>query len=203
MDGLRKQARDLATAKGFLGTAMVFHPWRDSITKWTFNVEGPHFHLVGPATWLEPGGDTDQDDGWIFEVNPRWYRRIPEIFEVIAYDLTHVGAVPTKPVITWSGAAHANALKLEPRVLAWIKAIEGGSHAVCPACNGTNTHTVVPTHEELELWGVIRPLERAERDRRADPQHPAIRAATRGGGEYRPAPVTRCDDCGHVDVAID
>ncbi|GAG73243.1 unnamed protein product, partial [marine sediment metagenome] len=81
MKGLRKQARELATAKGFLGMCDPFHPWRDSDEKWRFDVEGPHFHVTGPATWLEPGGDTDQDDGWIFEVNPRWYRRAPEIFE--------------------------------------------------------------------------------------------------------------------------
>jgi hypothetical protein len=183
MKQMKKTARDLAQQKGFLGAVMVFHPWRDTREKWRFDVEGPHFHVDGPATWLEPGGDTVQDDGWIFKVNPRWYRRVPEIFEVIAYDLTHVGVVPSKPVITWSGAAHANALKLEPRVLARIKAVEEGSHAVCPECNGTNTHMIMATSEDLERWGVLD----------LGP-HP--------GGRIREPPTQNrftCDDCGTIE----
>jgi len=163
MKALRDQARDLAAAKGFLGGCMNFHPWRDSIERWRFDVEGPHFNVMGPATWLEPGGD-DEDDGWNFIANPRRYRRVPEMFEVIAYDLTHVGVVPGRPVLTWWGAARVEGthpdpskrrgLKLDPRVLARIKAIEDGSHVVCSECNGTNTYTVMATPEDLERWGL-------------------------------------------------
>ncbi|GAG94837.1 unnamed protein product, partial [marine sediment metagenome] len=140
-------------------------------------MEGPHLHITGPATWLESGAE---DDGWIFEVNPRWYRRVPEIFEVIAYDLTHVGVAPTKPALTWWGAAHGRALKLEPRVLARIRAIEEGSHAVCPECNGTNTHMVMATPDDLEAWGIV------DRSR-----HP---------GRVRTLVQKQiCDDCGSSD----
>ena len=202
MTDLRKEARELAMAKGFLGLCEDFHPWRDTIEKWTFNVDGPHFHMTGPATWLESGGDTEPDNGWIFEVNPRWYRRAPEIYEVIAYDLTHVGVVPNKPVINWSGAAHGRNLKLDPRVIARIKAIESGSHAVCPKCDGLNTYTIVPTQEDLERWGIMKPLESTKREDPKGPQHPAIKMAMRGAGasQYHPAPVTKCDDCGHVAI---
>ena len=182
MKQLKKTARDLAQQKGFLGGCLVFHPWRDTNEKWRFDVEGPHFHLEGPSTWLESGGDDDQDEGWIFEVNPRWYRRVPVIFEVIAYDLTHVGVVPNRPAVTWWGAAHGRALGLEPRVLARIAALEDGSHAVCPQCNGTNTYTVMATSEDLELWGV--------KDR------------TRTPGRIREPPTQNrfvCDDCGTIE----
>ncbi|GAG97548.1 unnamed protein product, partial [marine sediment metagenome] len=122
----------------------------------------------------------DQDEGWVFEANPRWYRRVPELFEVVAYDLTHVGVVTGRPVLTWWGAAHGRALKLDRRVLARIKAIEDGSHVVCPECNGTNTRTVVAAPEDLERWGVLDPG-----------RQPGDRPPT----QHR----FKCDDCGHVD----
>jgi len=183
MRSLARQAREIAEGKGFLGGAVAFHPWRDSRVRWTFDVEGPHFHFTGPASWLD-AADDDQvgDDTWKFIIMPRWYRRVPEIFEAVAYDLTHVGVSPTRPVLTWWGAAHGRALKLDARIRDRIKAIEEGSHAVCPECNGTNTFTIMATHEELERWGV-RPRSHVGRGVQDPPR------------QYRFV----CGDCGAVE----
>ena len=172
--GLRNWAWELAEAKGFLGGVMVFHPWRDRQT-WRFNIPGPHFHVIGPAHWLEEG---DGADGWLFKASPARLRT-GGVYDRLAYDLTHVGVYPGKPVVTYLGAMNGRKVRLAYAVLDRIKALEEHRTHVCPACSSINTRSIIPTLEDLEEWGIMRPLERHHRDL---VQH-----------------RFKCDDCGHVD----
>lgn len=177
MTGLRRQAWDLAQSKGFLGGVLVFHPWRDRQT-WRFRHWGPHFHIIGPAAWLGEG-DTARDGGWFFQARAG-PMRLGAVYDRLAYDLTHVGVVPGKPVVTYHGAVHPNHRRgalLDQATKGRIAGLEGGRVHVCPQCASTNTRAYLPTWEELEAWGVIRPLERAERAQWAQA-------------------ALKCDDCG-------
>jgi len=177
MASLRRQAWDLARTKGFLGGALVHHPWRDRQT-WRFEHWGPHFHVIGPARWLDEG---DGEGGWLFKASPARLR-VGGVYDRMAYDLTHVGVVPSKPVVTYHGMVHPRYRKgalLDDRIKTRIAALEGGRTHVCPECSSTNTRSTIPTLEDLERWGIMRPL---ERHRREILQH-----------------RFQCDDCGHVD----
>jgi predicted RNA-binding Zn-ribbon protein involved in translation (DUF1610 family) len=174
--GLRNRAVELAMSKGFLGGVIVFHPWRDRQT-WRFNIRGPHFHVIGPARWLDEG---DGEGGWLFKASPSRLR-VGGVYDRLAYDLTHVGVVPSKPVLAYFGVVspkYRNGALLDVRIKARIKAIEDHRTHVCPKCSSTNTTTIIPTIEELERWGIIRPLERRKQV-----------------AQYR----FKCDDCGSVD----
>jgi hypothetical protein len=176
MTNLRRQAWDLAQAKGFIGGVLVFHPWRDRQT-WRFRHWGPHFHIIGPAAWLGEG-DTARDGGWFFQARAGPLRA-GAVYDRLAYDLTHVGVVPSKPVVTYSGAMHhlyRRGALLDQATRDRIAALEGGKVHVCPQCASTNTRAYLPTWQDLEAWGLMRPLERRRRE--------AFQAAL------------ACDDCG-------
>lgn len=182
--GLRSRAADVATSKGFLGCAVVFHPWRDRQT-WRFNVRGPHFHVVGPARWLEEG---DGGGGWLFKAsNARL--EVGSVYDRLAYDLTHVAVTPGRPVVAYCGAVHPQyraGRLLDERTRGRIDALEGGRLHVCPKCASTNTHSVIPEPEELYRWGIIRPLEK--RHRHQVTQHRFADQVL--------ADQVECDDCG-------
>lgn len=173
MGRLRTQAREVAESKGFQGGVMVFHPWRDRQT-WEFKYAGPHFHIIGPAHWLEEG---DGADGWLFKASPSRLRT-GGVYDRLTYDLSHVGVYPSKPVVTYWGAMNGRKVRLAYAVLDRIKALEEHRTHVCPACSSINTRAIVPTLEELERWGIMRPLERHHRE-----------------VQNR----FKCDDCGNVD----
>jgi hypothetical protein len=177
MASLRTQAQAVARDHGFLGEVMIFHPWRDAGT-WVFDRPGPHFHVIGPAAWLSPG---DGADGWVFKASPVRLE-LGGVYDRLAYDLTHVGVVPRRPVIIYSGMLHhRHRMIMTPEARARVKAILGNRTHVCPVCSSTNTRTYIPTMDELESWGIVRPLERKQRSEIL--QH-----------------RFRCDDCGHVET---
>lgn len=179
--GLRSRAVDVALAHGFMGGVVVFHPWRDRQT-WRFNVRGPHFHVIGPARWLAEG---DGEGGWLFKSTTA-RMRTGAVYDRLAYDLTHVGVVPSKPVLSYFGVVSPTYRKgtlLDERIKARIKALEEHRTHVCPLCSSIDTRSIMATLEELERWGVIRPLERHWRQGPPDPPRQA---------------VLECADCGGV-----
>ncbi|GAG90086.1 unnamed protein product, partial [marine sediment metagenome] len=139
MANLRIQAREVAETKGFLGAVTVFHPWRDRQT-WRFQYPGPHFHMIGPAHWLDEG---DGEDGWLFKSSPSRLT-LGGVYDRLAYDLTHVGVVPSRPVVTYWGALNGRKVHLAYAVLDRIKALEEHRTHVCPECSSLNTHSIIP-----------------------------------------------------------
>ena len=58
----RAVAGGLAVAMGFRGFSLIFHPFRDSKEKGHYDIEGPHWHVIG---WADKLGSAD-------EIPARW-----------------------------------------------------------------------------------------------------------------------------------
>lgn len=178
MTGLRRQAIDLAKALGMRGGAVGFHPGRDSEERWTFNVRGPHFHFTGFAAVTGPHRG---DGGWVAKWGPKEYVPGPGLFNLLAYDLTHVGCSPNLPGLVWWGIAHHRVNPLPREARALIEALAEGVRLVCPECTSIHTRRTEATWEELGEWGFHEPVAH-EKPRGPPRQHRFV------AGE--------CDDCG-------
>lgn len=183
---LRRRAVAIARQVGYVGSAVVFHPYRDSQERWRFDVLGPHFHVTGWARSLAPWGKGEYlaSDGWTVSHRPeRWPPGT--LYRKLAYDLTHVGTAANRPSLTWWGQCHNRANPLPERAREELAALYDGHLAVCPSCDSINTRRTLATLEELIGWaGSVHRLPRR------------VRTAT----QHRFA-VSSCDDCG--DVALE
>lgn len=135
-----RRMRDIATEKaeksGFIGGAMIYHPFRHKdygnetlelndmedvdLTKgWYYS---PHFHLIGFG-WIE---HEYQDQGWIVKnigvrgESPKDHR----IFELARYQLSHCGVNSKHHTITWIGQLSARKYKAPPMPCADFKVCE-------------------------------------------------------------------------------
>lgn len=135
---LRREAGRLARRKGFRGGTVVYHPWRDSEVQGVYDVVGPHFHILGWADKLRPGGE-DQDGDVVFvgveSRDGRAYRLMngEEFEKALRYELGHAGIHEGIHALTYFGICSYNVLSWE-KVDSLISPRESGRK--CPVCGG-------------------------------------------------------------------
>lgn len=150
-----RRMRDIATGEalkaGFIGGAMIFHPFRhkdygneslelDNMEKVDLNhgwYYSPHFHLIGFG-WMKPW----DVDGWIVKNigvrgdSPKQHR----IFELARYQLSHCGVNSKYHTITWIGELSAHKFKAPPMPRAdVVKCEECGAFFYPVACDHHHT----------------------------------------------------------------
>lgn len=137
-EALRKEAYKVAREVGFLGGAVVYHPFRRKCAEcgsfikegfkncfvckskrieWIFS---PHFHMMGFG-WIQKVKEGYARHGWI--AKNAGTRK--SVIGTAQYLLSHAGVHPKKHTTTWFGFLSYNKLKVPPMER---------EKEVCPAC---------------------------------------------------------------------
>ena len=141
----RVQVGDIAKRAGFRGFTIIFHPYRDSDEQGHYDVDGPHFHVVGWADKLRTLGDFSpalKRAGWIFKgvskSDGSAYRikNWAMFYKKLAYELGHCAIIPGMHAISYYGICHYSKVNLSVKERAIRRALKA---TPCPNCGSTFT----------------------------------------------------------------
>lgn len=131
---LRSYSYKLAGKAGLVGGCIVFHPWRESRDKATYDVVGPHFHIFGLGGWIKPSTEVvPYDLDVIFKRVKNFNAKQIDPWE---YVLTHCGLMDGCHSVVWFGNLSYTAMLEGEREL---KAKAIGQSPRCPYCGHRNT----------------------------------------------------------------
>ena len=145
---LRRHAYQLSLKAGLGGGCIVFHPWRESRDKSTFDVVGPHFHIFGLGNWIRPSTEVvPYDLDVVFKRVKHFDARQIDPWE---YVLTHCGIMEGTHAVVWFGCLAYNKM---PRGDLESAAYEKSTRTpLCPYCGSESSHVSEPRNYKHGFW---------------------------------------------------
>lgn len=153
----RTEVYDIATRIGVRGGTAVFHPYRDSEEQGQYDVDGPHYHVLGWCDKLKSMDDPSMKrlkaEGWVWwhVVNRRgrplrlkewaqWYRKCH-------YELSHCGIIDGMHAFTWFGICNPKVVPLGQEERSIRRIVKG---CPCPKCGSLYTVPVELAKPDLD-----------------------------------------------------
>lgn len=137
----RNQVYGICQRMGVRGGGAVFHPYRKDHETDHYDVDGPHFHVVGWCDKLKGMGDDEfkrlKKEGWIFwgttkkDGRAKRYKSWPQWYRKCQYELSHCAIIPGMHAFTWFGICNTKIVPLHEMELAFRQRASGHP---CPEC---------------------------------------------------------------------